>query len=472
MKVLFLVHGYPPELCGGTERHVQQLAEWIAASESGHEVVVCAGTLHGGPGAEERWEECAPRGDGEPIRVLRLPRTDLYYDHWQKSSSPAITGRVRELIRAERPDVVSVHHWTRLSRDLVLAAAREGVPAHVHLHDYWSSCPIALRVKPTDGSFCESSPNGMVCPPCAGSLPPFTPWVSMEEHFIAIAERQADLQRELKLARTVSAPSRAHAQSAARFMDGALDVDSVRVLPPAAATASSDAPRSSREFDGPPLVLAHWGGLSRLKGTDLLFEAVAGLRDPSAVQLELAGVEERPGFLDDLHARFPAVAFTNHGAFDAAELRDHAVAQAHAAVFPTRAHESYGFTFDESLHLGLPCAVADSPAFRERAEDGAGVRFFARDSAAALTGVLQSWIDEPASLGVLRSGVEQVRATLLGARSTSAYLELLEETIALGPPDPATLPPEDWFSDRIKQHALEEWDRQLSECSARELGLE
>lgn len=484
MKVLFLVHGYPPELCGGTERHVQQLAEWIADCEPGaeldtdekrHEVVVCAGTLKGGPGATESWEEQAT-SRGAAIRVLRLPRTDLYYDHWQKSSSPAIHARVRELIRVERPDVVSVHHWTRLSRDLVLAAAREGVPATVHLHDYWTSCPIAFRVKPADGSFCESSPNGMVCPPCAGALPPFTPWVRTEEHFIALAERQADLQRELKLARIVSAPSRAHAEAAARFMDGALDANAVRIQAPRGASGSGD--ERTSQVSGPPWILAHWGGLSRLKGTDLLFEAVAALSDPFAVRLMLAGNEERPGFLDDLHARFPQVAFDNHGPFDADGSGTGHPQDAHAAVFPTRAHESFGMVVNEALRSGLPCAVADIPAFRERLREGTGVRFFASRSANALRDVLQSWVDDPASLTALRDRVGEAQSALdelthgSGSVTESDYRALLEETAALGPPDPASLPPEDWYSDRIKQHALEEWDRRLSECSGQELGLE
>lgn len=476
MKVLFLVHGYPPELSGGTERHVQQLAEWIAIDAIGpqrHEVVVCAGTLQGGPGAIER-TEVQSCGDGATIRVLRLPRTDLYYDHWQKSSSPAIHTRVRELIRSEQPDVVAVHHWTRLSRDLVLAAAREGVPATVHLHDYWTSCPIAFRIKPTAGSFCESSANGMVCPPCAGTLTPFTPWVQMEEHFIALAGRQADLRRELKLARTVSAPSHAHAIAALRFMDGAVDEDQVRVISPARLDDAKVSRGAVREPDGAPWVFAQWGGLSRLKGTDVLFEAIAGLRDPSVVRLELAGVEERVGFLADLHARFPSVTFKNHGPFDADELHRHPVVHAHAAIIATRAHESYGFTLDESLNLGLPCAVVDVPAFRERVREGVGVRFFERNSAGSLRDLLQSWIDDPTTLRALRRSTGEALVSRSPADSAPErdYLQLLHDTIALGPPDPTNLPPADWYSDRIRQHALEEWDRRLSQCSAEELGLD
>ena len=43
MKIVQAVHGYPPELTGGIERHVQTLARALAAA--GHDVVVVAGTL-------------------------------------------------------------------------------------------------------------------------------------------------------------------------------------------------------------------------------------------------------------------------------------------------------------------------------------------------------------------------------------------------------------------------------------------
>ena len=43
MKLLLAVHGYPPELCGGTEISVRELARGLA--RAGHEVTVVAGTL-------------------------------------------------------------------------------------------------------------------------------------------------------------------------------------------------------------------------------------------------------------------------------------------------------------------------------------------------------------------------------------------------------------------------------------------
>ena len=43
MRVMLAVHGYPPELDGGTERHVEGLATGLIAR--GHDVTVLAGTL-------------------------------------------------------------------------------------------------------------------------------------------------------------------------------------------------------------------------------------------------------------------------------------------------------------------------------------------------------------------------------------------------------------------------------------------
>ncbi|TAJ07895.1 MAG: hypothetical protein EPO68_15980, partial [Planctomycetota bacterium] len=126
MKVLLALHGYPPELVGGTESAVQALAHGLL--RRGHEVVVVAGSLQHGPEfrVSEARDEVAGVG---AVRVLRIHRADLYFDHWHKSASGRAERALREILARERPDLVHVHHWIRLSRGLVATAARAGVPA-------------------------------------------------------------------------------------------------------------------------------------------------------------------------------------------------------------------------------------------------------------------------------------------------------------------------------------------------------
>lgn len=146
MKVLFAVHGYPPELRGGTEGSTQALARSAAAH--GMEVMVVAGSLeHGEEFSISEDVDRDPR-TGAGVRVRRMHRSDLYFDHWQKLHSDEVGRAFSSILEEWRPDVVHVMHWLRLSDDLVLRAARAGIPSLVTLNDHLSSCLLSLRVHP------------------------------------------------------------------------------------------------------------------------------------------------------------------------------------------------------------------------------------------------------------------------------------------------------------------------------------
>ncbi|MCB9914255.1 MAG: glycosyltransferase [Planctomycetes bacterium] len=270
MKLLLAVHGYPPELVGGTELAAEGLARGLAAA--GHDVTVVAASLAPRTPGAVRVE----RGEQDGVRVVRVTRPDLYHDHWQKSRSVRVNAVFRELLRELAPDVVHVLHWLRLSRELVAVAARAGVPSVVSLNDAWTSCPLGFRVDPRSGAVCEREYGGTACVPCAGSVPPRTPWVPLEAAFLEARPREQDLARELAWARVLLAPSRAHAARLARFTFG-LTAERLRVVPPAAPAFS--APARVEPAAPPPLVVLALGALSPLKGSDLL---LAAARDPAS----------------------------------------------------------------------------------------------------------------------------------------------------------------------------------------------
>ena len=181
MKVLLALHGYPPELVGGTESAVQALARGLL--QRGHDVCVAAGSVQQSSSFRTTRETQA---DG--VRVVRLHRADLYFDHWQKSFSADVSAAFAALLAEERPDVVHVHHWIRMSRDLVAVAARAGVPAVVTLHDYWATCLVTFRVRPDTQDACDAHLAPSPCLACAALVPPRTPWRSREQQMLALFE--------------------------------------------------------------------------------------------------------------------------------------------------------------------------------------------------------------------------------------------------------------------------------------------
>ena len=473
MRICLVAHGYPPELVGGTETSVQGLARGLAAR--GHDVAVVAGSMQHEQGFRTSEATDVDPVSGARVRVHRIHRADLFFDHWQKSGSERAAAAFRAFLREARPDLVHVNHWIRLSHDLVACAAREGIPAAVTLHDLWTSCLVSFRVRPDTKEFCEVPLAPHPCLSCAALVPPRTPWVPAEAQAMALAERRAELVRELRLARAVLAPTRTHAEAVA----GLLGVDaaslSIRVVP------------HGRELDLAPrvplpppaqhgrLVLGAWGHLHPLKGPDLLVEAVRragrlrGGGEGEGFELRLAGGEVDPGFAARLRELAAGLEVALHGPFEVAELDRHPVSEVHAMVSGTRAAESWGLVVDEAAALRLPLVLPRAGAFPERLREGRGALFYEPRDAGSLAEVLVRLRDEPGLLERTRAALPPLRE-LVPAHADHVELVLATygEVLAAGAP---AAPPEDWWRARMRSAAEEEWDRALARRSAAELGF-
>lgn len=475
MKILLALHGYPPELLGGTESAVRELAHGLV--RAGHEVVVVAGTLRYEQGFR-RSLELDPVADGgatdghggaRTIRVHKIHRADLYFDHWQKSASARASLAFREVLREERPDLVHVHHWIRLSRDLVQRAALERIPAVVTLHDLWTTCLVTFRVKPESGEFCEVKLGPSPCLRCAAQVPPRTPWLSYEAQGVALLERSADLSRELELARRVLVPTRAHAEAVLRYLGLARERLDVRVVPHGRELGlGARAPLAPPHEHG-QLVLGAWGHLYRLKGADLLLRAVRLLREPARVALHFAGGEPEPAFAREVHELARGLDVTFHGPYAARELGRHPVSAVHAFVSGTRAHESFGLVLDEAVALGLVLVLPASGAYAERLGGARGALFYAPGDAAALAAVLQRLLDEPALLADLRRALPASRAFTPSVEdNVRAHLAHYEEVLRAGAPHDVRAVPE---RERIWQAGEDAWGAELQRRTGAELGF-
>lgn len=351
MDVMHVIHQFAPETRGGSESYVLGVAQRQRAR--GVDAQVLTGSLQW----RERVEVETGEVDGLPVH--RLHRNDYWFDHWAKGWQPEVERVFGELLQQWRPRLLHVHHWVRLTNNLVEVAALHGIPAVVTLHDYSTSCPRAFRRR-RDDMACQrelSAASCLDCVPRFGHEP--------DAEVAAGIEQYRDQARgELALARKVLVA----VGSTADLLATTTGVPRQRyeVVPFGYAPRFPGQPKLPAPAEGETFRFAFWGGVGRHKGVDVLVKAMRLLaaRAPGRAELHVLGDFESPAFGEELRAAAAGLPVTFHGAFGPAELR--AVAP-HVGVFPSTCIETYGIVLDECFELGLPCIVSDLGAIDARA---------------------------------------------------------------------------------------------------------
>ncbi|MBI3817856.1 MAG: glycosyltransferase [Planctomycetes bacterium] len=146
LRLLYVVHGYPPESFAGTEVYTYNLAREVAAR--GHAV----GVFYRSTRPDLPEFGIAERDDNG---VTLFPCAhQLEFRHAGESyAHPSIEARFREVLDRFRPDIVHFQHLLHLSARLVAIARERGAGTIITMNDYWAVCPRVQLQRP-DGSLC------------------------------------------------------------------------------------------------------------------------------------------------------------------------------------------------------------------------------------------------------------------------------------------------------------------------------
>ena len=410
MKVLQVVHGYPPEFIAGTERYCEAVSKRLP--RRGHDCTILAGSERVALSATLAAEE----QDG--LLVVRYLRVARRQRRWTDEYDPEAEGLARHLLACLNPDVVHLHHWQRLTNNLVAICNDLTIPVVVTLHDVWTSCPRIHRIR-WDKEFCEEPPATAPCLTCAER----GRWQGEQEIGRALALRRGIMSSELALAAAIIAPSEAH-HAFLRTLHG-LNGDRFIVLPHGSIPTipSRRRKRTGPRYPARPLQIGHWGYLMYLKGTHLLLEAVHLLRDPSTVELHLVGTASDQDYESRLRDLSKGISVRFHGAYQPQDLLTFDL---DLAIFPSVTCESYSFTLDEAVRLRLPVIVSDRGAPPQRI-GGAGLIFRA-GNAADLARQIQEILDAPDLLVRMRRNIRP--GNLVSMEAHVAMLEKIYEDVA------------------------------------------
>ena len=396
MRVVQVVHQYPPSHVGGTELYTQSVSRALAGR--GHQVTVFCRESRPRGGLEDAIEE--------GVHVLRM---------WSGTPGPARRFLATFGDRAARqffeqsldriqPDIVHIQHLMGLPVALIQCLRRRDIPFVVTLHDYWWLCANAQLITNYSGALCEGPRAYLNCACCVLArarerpgraqasgcslwpvAPALTPLLAWRGHLLRGALRQA--QRLIVPSRFVERWYRSQG----------VGQGSIECIP-----HGVDVPRCLPDHRGAPapLQLAYVGGLSWQKGVHVVVDAVTGLN----VQLSVAGDESfDPYYVASLRERAAAnVHFL--GRLSCQQVWE-LLSRSHAVLIPSLWHETFSLIAHESFAAGVPVIASRVGALADAISDGGDGLLVMPGDDEAWRSALRRLVDESDLLPKLRSNV-------------------------------------------------------------------
>jgi glycosyltransferase involved in cell wall biosynthesis len=164
MRILIVVHGYPPTFTGGAELRAERTARGLAAR--GHEIaVLCIESL---AALETQLVGGALSQDGVLVHRLHLEKIADLEGGDQHSSSQVVQDALLEMIREWRPNAIHLFSGYLMGTAVINTAVAHNVPVVVSLTDYWWICHRINLIR-TNGARCDG-PSPVSCARCRSEM--------------------------------------------------------------------------------------------------------------------------------------------------------------------------------------------------------------------------------------------------------------------------------------------------------------
>lgn len=418
-RVLFVCHGHPDLVPGGTEMLAHDLCRVVR--ETGYAdtfFLGCVTRLHRAFRPESR------------LQTINADASDMLlwvggYDPFAMAQTD-LDGFVRtmqEVLTATRPDVVHFHHLSLIGLEALIVVRRLRPEARivVTLHDYTSLCfNDGLLIKTKSGSLCRG-PSLDGCHDCFPRIP--------HSRFLA---RFLHVKTMLGFADQLIAPSRFLRE---RFIEWGIPAERIRLIanavPPEAAPGSADPPRHRRCGRPDPYSFGFFGNIAPHKG---ILVALAAVQQITSTNLSLA-VHGGLHFQDEaFRKQFQAALAASQGAarWHGPYARDD-IARLMSAVawviVPSTWWENAPLVILEAFRHRRPVIGSDIGGIAEMIEDGVNGLLFRAGDAADLARTMRRAASESGLLETLQRGLPEVPEL---DQSAAWHAGLYDEVLAKG----------------------------------------
>jgi glycosyltransferase involved in cell wall biosynthesis len=395
VKVLHVVHQYPPDHLGGTELYTQYLAQRQAAG--GHIPSVYAPVATGDPDPAPALEQ--------GVRVYRQRvgsdsrRAVFLRTFWNQSAARFL----ERLLDQEQPDLAHIQHLMGLPAKLVEVLKKHRLPYVLTLHDYWTICANAQLLTNYDQTLCAGPDRFLNCARCVQARSGLPDLVVARYGLVPLLARRNRLLGELlNGAEAIIAPSEFVRDETVR-----LGGPSERmVVVPHGIQLPDEMPAPGRPVTG-ELKVVYLGGITWQKGVHVLVEAATGL--PDGIQVTIYGdLSTQAEYSAALRrqARSAKVIFAGRLERDEVWL---ALAAADVVVVPSLWYETSSLIAQEARAAGALVIASNLGALPERLTDGQDGLLFPAGDADVLRRLLRELHAHPERLGELQAAITPVR---------------------------------------------------------------
>ena len=413
MRILHLVHRYPPDNIGGTERYTLELSEQQRAS--GHYVAVFV------PSTTLLSKEKDTMANGIAVYRPFIKKRSARSLFAASFTSGSLTRSFEDSLSDFKPDIVHIEHLIGLPLKVIDLLLSFEIPFIVTLHDYWFICANAQLLTNYDQTICAGPDRYLNCARCAvvrSGLP------SMQILAPAVAPvmawRNHVVNKALKKADHLVAPTQFVKSKYLEFFDLA---EKITVIPHGIRMPEGEIIR--RQNRAGQLNVSYIGGLSWQKGVHILIESMNKMPESDAFLGIYGDTSAFPEYVAKLTQLVRHPGINIGGQIDRSELWS-VLSMSDVVVVPSLWFETASLIVQEAFAAMVPVVASRIGALQERVADERDGLLVNPGDVTALHEILLRLYERPDLLRKLQSGIRPVRTVENHAKAIEdLYIEVI-----------------------------------------------
>ena len=433
MRIVQIIHGFPPYNMAGSEVYTYNLSKELAKKD---EVYVFHRIANP---EQEEYELGSHQYNG--LNVYTINNTFKHCDSFEKTyKNDIISKKFGDFLDEVEPDITHFGHVTCLSTGLIKEAKRRNIPTVFTLHDFWLFCQLGQLLK-RDLSLCHG-PQESECARCLapqlpvrwGAKKPIKavqktiPSFANDSVFAGIVgrvyrqyaktrfrfEKEAKAQIQQRTTQILELCSQVHVFIAPskfllrKFVEFGIPEDKIVYHDYGFNTALLS---HSAKVKSHKIRFGYMGTFIPSKGVHILLKAFRRIRNPN-VELRIhgkflpyhPGFEAYPDYLKSLGEQSNILWGGEYDNKDVARI----LSEIDILIVPSIWHENSPLTIHEAFMASVPVITSNIGGMAELVQDGRDGLHFEVGNSKDLTKKMELLIDDPAMLTRLKANIRPV----------------------------------------------------------------